>query len=299
VGGSVVLLESRALDSEELVARVAAERVNIMSIVGDAFAKPMLGVLDEAPGRWDISSLDVVISSGVMWSEPTKRGLLRHDPDMLLVDSFASSEALGMGRSISGTKGRAQTARFVLGRNARVIGDDGQDVAPGSGQVGLLAVRGRNPVGYYKDPEKTARTFRTIDAARYSIPGDYATVDADGTLRVLGRGSVCINTGGEKVFPEEVEEIIKLHPAVRDAIVVGVPDGPFGEVICAVLEPQPGAVLQPEELVTHVKGRLASYKAPRHILVVETIGRAANGKADYGRLKTMAAAVHGDGTVTR
>jgi acyl-CoA synthetase (AMP-forming)/AMP-acid ligase II len=294
VGGSVVVLSSRAFDAEELVATVAAERVNIMSIVGDAFAKPILRVLDEAPGQWDISSLDVVISSGVMWSEPTKRGLLRHDPDMLLVDSFASSEALGMGRSISGTKGRAKTARFVLGRNARVVGDDG-DVVPGSGEVGLLAVRGRNPVGYYKDPEKTARTFRTIDGARYSIPGDYATVDADGTLRVLGRGSVCINTGGEKVFPEEVEEVIKLHPAVRDAIVVGVPDGRFGEAICAVVEPQPGAVLQPEDLEAHVKDRLASYKAPRHVLVVDTIGRAANGKADYGRLKTMAAAAHGDG----
>ncbi|HWC37833.1 MAG TPA: acyl-CoA synthetase [Acidimicrobiales bacterium] len=295
VGGSVVLLSSRAFDPEELVATVTAERVNIMSIVGDAFAKPILRVLDEVPGRWDISSLDVVISSGVMWSEPTKQGLLRHNPDMLLVDSFASSEALGMGRSISGTKGRAATARFVLGRNARVIGDDGGDIAPGSGDVGLLAVRGRNPVGYYKDPEKTARTFRTIDGARYSIPGDYATVDADGTLRVLGRGSVCINTGGEKVFPEEVEEVVKLHPAVRDAIVVGVPDGRFGEAICAVVEPQAGAVLQPENLVAHVKGRLASYKAPRHVLVVETIGRAANGKADYGRLKTMAAAAHGDG----
>jgi fatty-acyl-CoA synthase len=231
-----------------------------------------------------------------MWSEPTKQGLLRHHPGMLLVDSFASSEALGMGRSISSAEGRAETARFVLGRNARVIGDDGRDVTAGSGQVGLLAVRGRNPVGYYKDPEKTGRTFRTIDGARYSIPGDHATVDADGTLRVLGRGSACINTGGEKVFPEEVEEVVKLHPAVRDAVVVGVPDERFGEAICAVIEPGPDAALEPEDLVAHVKGRLASYKAPRHVLVVETIGRAANGKADYQRMKALAAAAHGDGT---
>jgi fatty-acyl-CoA synthase len=298
-GGSVVLLPGRAFDAEELVATVAAERVNVMSIVGDAFAKPILRVLDESPGRWDISSLNVVISSGVMWSEPTKQGLLRHHPDMLLVDSFASSEALGMGRSISSARGRAGTARFALGRNARVIGDDGQDVAPGSGQIGLLAVRGRNPVGYYKDPEKTARTFRTIDGARYSIPGDNATVDADGSLRVLGRGSVCINTGGEKVFPEEVEEVLKLHPAVRDAVVVGVPDERFGEAICAIVEAQPGAVPETGQLVAHVKDRLASYKAPRHVLVVETIGRAANGKADYERLKSMAVAAHGDGAPTR
>jgi acyl-CoA synthetase (AMP-forming)/AMP-acid ligase II len=277
---------------------VATEQVNNTSIVGDAFAKPILRALDEAPDRWDISSLRVVISSGVMWSEPTKQGLLRHHPDMLLVDSFASSEALGMGRSISGTERRAKTARFVLGRNARVIADDGRDVLPGSGEVGLLAVRGRNPVGYYKDPEKTAQTFRTIDGARYSIPGDNATVDADGTLRVLGRGSVCINTGGEKVFPEEVEEIVKLHPAVHDTIVVGVPDERFGEAICAIIEAVPGATLEPDEIAAHVKGRLASYKAPRHVLVVETIGRAANGKADYGRLRTMAAAGHGTETPT-
>jgi 3-oxocholest-4-en-26-oate---CoA ligase len=298
VGGSVVLLPGRTFDPEEFLSTVAAERVNNTSIVGDAFAKPILRALDEAPGRWDISSLRVVISSGVMWSEPTKQGLLRHHPGLLLVDSFASSEALGMGRSISGAEGRAQTARFVLGRNARVIGDDGTDIVAGSGEVGLLAVRGRNPVGYYKDPEKTAQTFRTIDGARYSIPGDNATVDADGTLRVLGRGSVCINTGGEKVFPEEVEEVLKLHPAVRDAIVVGVPDERFGEAICAVIETSPDASLERDSLLAHVKSRLASYKAPRHVLVVETIGRAANGKADYKRLGTMAAAAHGNETPT-
>jgi acyl-CoA synthetase (AMP-forming)/AMP-acid ligase II len=298
VGGSVVLLPGRAFDPEEFLSAVAAERVNNTSIVGDAFAKPILRALDEAPGRWDISSLRVVISSGVMWSEPTKQGLLRHHPGMLLVDSFASSEALGMGRSISGSEGRAKTARFELGRNARVIAEDGRDVVPGSGEVGLLAVRGRNPVGYYKDPEKSAQTFRTIDGARYSIPGDNATVDADGTLRVLGRGSVCINTGGEKVFPEEVEEVVKLHPAVRDAIVVGIPDERFGEAICAVVEVGPDAILERDDLAALVKDRLASYKAPRHVLVVETIGRAANGKADYGRLRTMAAAIHGDETPT-
>ena len=294
VGGSVVVLSGRTFDPEEFLSTVAAEGVNITSIVGDAFAKPILRALDEAPGRWDISSLRVVISSGVMWSEPTKQGLLRHHPGMLLVDSFASSEALGMGRSISGSEARAETARFTLGSNARVIADDGRDVVPGSGEVGLLAVRGRNPIGYYKDPEKTAKTFRTLDGARYSIPGDNATVDADGTLRVLGRGSVCINTGGEKVFPEEVEEVVKLHPAVRDAIVVGVPDERFGEAICAVVEVGPDAALERDDLVAHVKDRLASYKAPRHVLVVETIGRAANGKADYGRLRTMAAAAQGN-----
>jgi fatty-acyl-CoA synthase len=190
--------------------------------------------------------------------------------------------------------GRAETARFVLGRNARVIDEDGRDVVPGSGEVGLLAVSGRNPLGYYKDPEKSARTFRTIDGKRFSVPGDHAMVDADGTLRVLGRGSGCINTGGEKVFPEEVEEVLKLHPAVRDVVVVGVPDERFGEAICAVVEPIQHAALDPGDLAAHVKSRLASYKAPRHFLVVDTVGRAANGKADYKSLKARAAAAHGD-----
>jgi acyl-CoA synthetase (AMP-forming)/AMP-acid ligase II len=294
VGGPVALLAGRAFDARELLDTVAAERVNVMSIVGDAFAKPILKALDESPGRWDISSLNVVVSSGVMWSEPTKQGLLNHHSGMLLVDSFASSEALGMGRSISSSVGRAETARFVLGRNARVIDEEGRDVVPGSGAIGLLAVSGRNPLGYYKDPEKSARTFRTIDGKRYSVPGDNAMVDADGTLRVLGRGSGCINTGGEKVFPEEVEEVLKLHHAVRDVVVVGVTDDRFGEAICAVVEPNPHVALHPDDLGAHVKSRLASYKAPRHFVVVDSIGRAANGKADYKGLKARAAAAHGD-----
>ena len=147
------------------------------------------------------------------------------------------------------------------------------------------------PLGYYKDPEKSAKTFRVIDGKRYSIPGDWATVDADGTLRLLGRGSVCINTGGEKVFPEEVEEVLKTHAAVRDALVVGVPDEKFVEAICAVVELDTAAAPPgPAELIAHVKTRLASFKAPKHVLIVDTVGRAPNGKADYPRVRREAAA---------
>src|SRR5438270_580244 len=173
---------------------------------------------------------------GVMWREAVRQGVLRHPPGMLLVDAFSSSEALGMGQSISSAGGAAKTAKFMLGEHARVLTDDGRDVEAGSGEMGRVAVRGRCPVGYYKDPEKSARTFPVIDGERYSVPGDYATVEADGTLRLLGRGSVCINTGGEKVYPEEVEEALKEHPAVGDAVVVGVPDERFGEIICAWVE---------------------------------------------------------------
>ncbi|MBK5221881.1 MAG: AMP-binding protein [Acidimicrobiia bacterium] len=287
-GGSVVTMPGRTFDVVELLDTVEREGVNGVAIVGDAFGKPMLRALDTEPDRWDLSSLKMLSSSGVMWSEGTKSGLLRHHAGMLLVDAFSSSEALGMGQSVSGAGNAAGTAKFELGANARVIDDDGVDVAPGSGDIGRVAVAGLVPVGYYKDPAKTAATFIELDGHRYSMPGDYATVEADGTLTLLGRGSVCINTGGEKVFPEEVEEALKTHPTVRDVVVVGVPDERFGQAITAVVELAPDAAPGDGELIVHVKGRLASYKAPRHVVIVETIGRAANGKVDYKRLTEVA-----------
>ncbi|HSL58131.1 MAG TPA: acyl-CoA synthetase [Acidimicrobiales bacterium] len=289
IGGSVVTLTSRNLDVAELFDTIEREGVNAIAIVGDAFAKPMLAALDANPGTWDISSLFLVTSSGVMWSEATKQGLLGHHPGMLLVDAFSSSEALGMGQSVSSAQGASKTAKFSLGQNARVVDDAGRDVAPGSGEIGRVAVKGITPVGYYKDPDKSAATFITIDGERYSMPGDYAMVEADGSLTLLGRGSVCINTGGEKVFPEEVEEALKTHPAVHDAVAVGVPDDKFGEAVTAVVEAAPGAAIDEAALIAHVKEHLAAFKAPKRVVVVETIGRAPNGKVDYKRLKSHAA----------
>jgi acyl-CoA synthetase (AMP-forming)/AMP-acid ligase II len=284
--GSIVLPESRHFDPEALLDLIQAERVTELSIVGDAFAKPLLAALDANPGRWDISSLWLMISSGVIWSEQVKQGLLRHNPKLTMVDSLGSSEAIGMARSMSRAGSTASTAGFELGPNARVIDDDGKDVVPGSGQAGRVALKGRGPLGYYKDPEKTASTFMVIDGQRWTIPGDFAMVGADGAVQLLGRGSGCINTGGEKVFPEEVEEALKLHPAVADAVVVGVPDERFGETVTAVVELTEPA--SDDELVAFVRGRLAAYKAPRHITVVDTIGRSASGKVDYRRLKDYA-----------
>jgi fatty-acyl-CoA synthase len=288
MGGAVVTLTSRRFDVDELLDTIERDRVNTLAIVGDAFARPMLAALDEYPEHWDISSLLMIVSSGVMWSEPVKQGLLRHHPGMLLVDAFSSSEALGMGQSVSSAGGAAKTAKFMLGEHARVFTDDGRDVEPGSGEMGRVAVRGRCPVGYYKDPEKSAATFPVIDGERYSMPGDYATVEADGALRLLGRGSVCINTGGEKVYPEEVEEALKEHATVRDAVVVGVPDERFGEVIVAWVEPAGDGHVDEADVIAHVKQRLASYKAPRRVLTTETIGRSPAGKVDYGRLRREA-----------
>ena len=289
VGGLVVTLENRHLDIPELFDTIEAEGVQMIVIVGDAFAKPMLRALDAEPDRWDIASLFLMISSGVMWSEPVKQGLLAHNEGMFLMDAFSSSEALGMGQSVSSAGGTSGTAKFMLGANARVIDDGGNDVAPGSGEIGRVAVKGVTPIGYYKDETKSAATFVEIDGERYSIPGDYAQVDADGGLVLLGRGSQCINTGGEKVYPEEVEEVLKEHPAIADAVAVGVPDDKFGEAITAMVEPLPGATVDEADVIAHVKAHLAHYKAPKRVVVIDTIGRAPNGKVDYKRLKGEAA----------
>jgi fatty-acyl-CoA synthase len=286
--GAVVLLAERNYDPVELLDTVSREKVNIVVIVGDAFAKPLLRALDSEPGRWDLSSVLGITSSGVMWSEETKQGLLGHHPAMMLMDGFSSSEALGMGVSVSGAGSTAETAAFQLGPNARVITEDGRFVEPGSGEIGMVGVGGRVPLGYYKDAEKSARTFKLIGDVRYSIPGDFATVEADGSIRLLGRGSVCINTGGEKVFPEEVEEALKTHPAVADAVVVGVPDEKWGEAITALVEPAPGERPDEDDLIAHVKTRLAAFKAPKRTLLVDSIGRAPNGKVDYKRCRADA-----------
>ena len=235
-GGQIALLESRKYDPVELLDTVERQHVNGLIIVGDPFARPLLAALDAQPGHWDLSSLSMVVSSGAMWSESIKEGLLAHHPGMLLVDAFSSSEALGMGMSVSGAGNAAATATFTLGPDVKVLKDDGEQVAPGSDEIGVLALGGRNPLGYYKDDEKSARTFRVVDGVRYSIPGDFAQVDSDGTIRLLGRGSVCINSGGEKIFPEEVEEVLKTHVAVRDAVVVGIPHPVYGEQIVGVIE---------------------------------------------------------------
>lgn len=296
IGGSVTTLEGRHFDPVELLDTIEQRSINSMSMVGDAFAKPILRALDAEPERWDISSLRVILSSGVMCSAESKAGLLRHNPRLIIVDSLGSSEALSMATNVTSAatidRSVSATAEFALGKGARVIveTDDGgwRDVVPGSGEVGKLALAGYTPIGYYKDPVKTASTFVTIDGARYSIPGDFAEARADGTVKLLGRGSQCINTGGEKVYPEEVEECLKTHPAVADAAVVGLPDERFGEAITALIEVLPGTEVDAEALIEYVKARLARYKAPKAVYPVHNVGRAVNGKLDYRAAKAIA-----------
>jgi fatty-acyl-CoA synthase len=289
LGGTVVCLPSRKFDVAELWSTVEERKVNAIVIVGQAFAGPMLEHLDAEPGRHDLSSVMLISSSGVMWSQDNKDGLLRHIPQAILFDSYGSSEAVGLGASVSTKDAAEETAKFALGPTCAVFTDDGRRVEPGSGEQGMVAVTGFIPLGYYKDEAKTAQTFRTFEGVRWSVPGDWAEVNADGSLHLLGRGSVCINTGGEKVFPEEVEEALKTHPSVRDAVAVGVPDARFGEAICAVVEAEEGADPLGADLKGHVAGQLSAYKAPRHVVVVDTINRAANGKVDYKALKALAA----------
>lgn len=288
IGGSITTLETRHFDPAEVLDAIERHRINSISIVGDAFAKPILRALDAEPERWDVSSLRVVFSSGVIWSQETKDGLLRHNPRLILVDALGSSEAIGMATSTTTTAGSDGTARFAPGPGTRIVTEDGRDVIPGSGEIGRVALRGHTPVGYYKDPDQSATTFQVIDGHRYSIPGDWAEVLADGTVKLLGRGSQCINTGGEKVYPEEVEECLKLHPSVADAAVVGVPDERFGQAVVALVEGHAGVTIDPDELIEHVKQRLARFKAPKVVRVVPTVGRAVNGKLDYRRLTAEA-----------
>jgi acyl-CoA synthetase (AMP-forming)/AMP-acid ligase II len=227
-GGSVVLLSSRHYDAAELASTIDDYGVNVAVIVGDPFARPLVRLLAEPTNTFSLRSLRSIMSSGAMWSEEIEQALLRHHPDMMLIDAFSSSEALGMGSSVSTAKDAVRTARFSLGADVRVLDDEGRDVEPGSDTIGRLHLGGRIPLGYYKDEAKTAATFPTIDGRRYSVPGDMARVDTDGTIHLLGRGSQCINTAGEKVFPEEVEEALKTHSAVADACVVGVSDSNYG-----------------------------------------------------------------------
>ena len=288
-GGTVVTTSKLGMDPDRLLGMVEEYRVTDLIIVGDAFARPILNALDGAKRRgtpYDISSLKQIGSSGVMWSMETKKGLLAHH-DMVLADIMGSTEG-GMGSSITTREGISATAKFELSEGVRVITDDGRVVEPGSGEMGKIATSGLVPLGYYKDAEKSAATFREIDGVRYSFPGDYATVEADGSITLLGRGSACINTAGEKVFPEEVEEAVKRFAPVHDCLVVSVPDERFGERIVAVASHLEGVAPTQEDIIDFCREQLAGYKVPKQVLLVEQVRRAPNGKADYKWAKAEA-----------
>jgi acyl-CoA synthetase (AMP-forming)/AMP-acid ligase II len=290
-GGAIVTLEERHFDPRTFWEAVQRHRVTQTAIVGDAFARPLLNELEENPGRYDLSSLRSIVSAGVMWSEEVKRGILKHLPDLTLVDTFGSSEGPSLGNAVirAGDLGREdRTARFRIGEGCKVFTENFEEVTPGSGVAGMIAKSGHLPLGYYKDPARTKTLLPVIDGVRYSIPGDWCTVEADGTITLLGRGSNCINTGGEKVFPEEVEEALKKHPEVHDALVVGLADTRWGQAVTGVVQLERGARLDETGLRDFVRRYIADYKVPKRIVAMPDLGRAANGKADYAKVRAFA-----------
>jgi fatty-acyl-CoA synthase len=281
-GARVSLLESRSFDAHELLRAIETERPTQIVIVGDAFAKPILKALEEAraEGREvDLSSVRFVISSGVMWTSEVKKALLDWH-DFTLIDAMGSTEG-SMGTQITTRGNVGETAKFSMGAQTKVFTEDGREVKPGSGETGMVAAGGGVPIGYYKDEAKSRATFREIGGVRYSFPGDWARVEADGTLTLLGRGSNCINTAGEKVYPEEVEEAVKSHEDVHDCLVVGVDDEKFGQRVTGVYSLQESGSVDPETLRDYTKTKLAGYKVPKQLFRVDRVERAPNGKADY------------------
>ncbi|UEA47845.1 acyl-CoA synthetase [Mycobacteroides abscessus] len=268
---------------EEVWELIEKHKINMLFFAGDAIGRPLIDALDTETGRArDLSSLWVLASSAALFSQTVKERYLELLPNRVITDAIGASET-GTGGLSTVTKGQMHPGgpTVKISSTTTVLDEEGNPVQPGSGVRGLIAKSGHIPVGYFKDEKKTAETFKTFNGVRYAIPGDWATVEADGTVTMLGRGSVSINTGGEKVFPEEVESVLKGHPAVFDAVVVGVPDEKWGQHVGAVIAVREGVELTFEDLDTHARKEIAGYKVPRSIWIVDSVKRNPAGKADY------------------
>ncbi len=288
--GNGSVLRAR-FDPHDLWRTVERHRVNLLMITGDAMARPMLDALDAAGAEYDLSSLFAISSSAVLFSQTCKDRFLDLLPNLVITDAIGSSESGGNGLTMV-SRGTVMKGgpTVTASRDAVVLDDDLRPIGPGSGIVGRLARSGNIPLGYLNDPVKTAATFVTgADGVRYVIPGDYATIEADGSLTLLGRGSVSINTGGEKVFPEEIENALKAHPGVFDAVVVGVPDERWGERVAAVVAPVPGIEVTLDSVQAHCRAHVAGYKVPRQLTLVDEVVRSPAGKSDYRWAKRVAA----------
>ena len=277
-GGKVVLV--RRYTGHSALALIEQEKVNTLTIVGDAMALPLVDALAEK--EYDVSSLVALASAGAILSQPLRDLIAKRLPNVFVIDSFGSTETGFNGTAAAGSQ-PSEGLKFAVNERTSVFDDDRKPVQPGSGVVGRVAQRGHIPVGYYGDPVKTAETFVQIDGERWVLLGDMATVEADGSMRFLGRGSICINSGGEKIYPEEVEGALKSHPDLVDAVVAGIPDERWGQRVAAVLQTRPGAAVPTqEEIEQHLASRIARYKVPRFLHAVETMQRSPSGKPDYG-----------------
>jgi 3-oxocholest-4-en-26-oate---CoA ligase len=292
-GGRVVLLPGRSFDARKIAELIERHKANTVTLVGDAMARPLVDVLTEGERRYDVSSLFVVASAGAVFSPVVRKQLKDALPNIFLVNSFGSTEAGHQGSAYHGTPnetGHEGRPSFMMDSATNTVFDEQRrPIEPGSGKVGFLARTGWLPRGYYKEPALTAERFVEVDGRRWVLPGDYATIELDGRITIFGRGSQCINTGGEKVYPEEIEEILKSHAAVFDALVVGIEDAQWMQRVAAVVELRPGTSLTLEQLQSHCREHCAGYKIPRALALVDKVMRSPSGKPDYGWAKEVAA----------
>ena len=281
VGSKVVLMAK--FEPHEVWRLIEHERVNTLMVTGDAMAKPLIEALEEPGADYDLSSLFAVVSTAALFSSPVKDQFFARFPDLMITDAIGSSESGNNGLTVisaGNTSMKSGPTVRTLGATV-VLDEDLRPVEPGSGVTGKIARSGNIPIGYYNDPVKTAEVFIDVDGVRYVMPGDFALLEADGTVTLLGRGSVVINSGGEKIFPEEVESAVRSHPDVTDAIVVGASDERWGQTVAAILAPRPGRSPTLESIQTHCRASIAGYKVPRRLHVVETVERSPSGKPDY------------------
>src|ERR1700758_3147179 len=277
-GGDTAVIMPR-FDPDAIWAAVQRHRVNVLSVIGDAMARPLMEAL--AAGDYDTSSLVSFNSTAALFSPAVKDACVKALPTVFISEAIGSTETGFAGIAfVSADDAHRGGPTVTAGPDVIVLGDDGKPVGPG--QVGRLARGGHVPLGYYNDPAKTAEMFTEVNGRRYAVPGDWARVEEDGTITMLGRGNTCVNTGGEKVYPEEVEGALKSHPDVFDSLVIGVPDDRLGQRVAALIQLRPGAVPDLAALEAHVRGQLAGYKVPRTVWFVESVGRTVSGKADYG-----------------
>ena len=287
INGRTTVLMAR-FDPHEVWKAIEKYRIATLGLTGDAMGRPLIEALDD--GEYDASSLVAIASTAAIFSPTVKEQFRERFPSLVIADAVGSTETGYNGVQVSTTGGSEKLGlpTVRMGPDTVVLDDDMNVVKPGSGVVGRMARGGNVPLRYHKDPEKSAATFVTVDGRRYAISGDSAIVEADGTMTLLGRGSVCINSGGEKIYPEEVEAALKAHPAVFDAVVVGVPDERWGERVAAVIEVRPGHAVSLEDLATHARSHVAGYKVPRELHVVAKIERSPSGKPDYPWAKNVA-----------
>ena len=287
-GGNTVMVHGRSYDAEKMCQLISENDVNVLSLVGDAMARPLVDALVRLDGKYDLDCLAVITSQGALLSSGVRAQLLEQLPDVMILNNFGTSESGHQGEAFYEGDGEDAKPRWIMNERTCVLGDDLVPVQPGSGRIGRLATSGHIPVGYYSDSVKTAKTFVEVDGVRWVIAGDRATVDEEGIIIFLGRGSQCINSGGEKVYPEEVEEALKSHPGVFDALVVGVPDARWGSRVEAIVSMRPEHPFEQSSVDASCRGRVAGYKAPRGYHVVDVVPRHPNGKPDYKRARAIA-----------